>query len=219
MKILHVHSLHLHPPWLESVSRLSREFAAVTVAGDGLPISSFRTREQDTESLRNWIAGLDCTCYYSRGQHDPDMTRWDVENLRLSGTHEHPGSGWSIHVIDTYSTELRMPHATTLPEIVVSHFAPAGSHCGIDEPSGQNFGRGDVRAILQSLGDIRLVLSGRVWQPREKFDWAEGAMCACPGMTRAPGNSIFPATCAVDCETRSLKFWDGIRHAECSFTR
>lgn len=217
MKILHVHSLHGHAPWMRTVSDWAPTVDAITVAGDSLPIVSSRSRDDDEFDLRHWIAGLKTPVFYSRGAHDPaDMEDWDYDHLFLSGSHEF--KGWTIQVLDVFSTEIWMPEASSLPEILVTHFPPAGAVCGTDTPSGECYGRADVRAIGAELGDVRLVLAGRVPQPKCRVDWCEGSMCVVPGANYYE-HTQEPAFARIDTDTRSITVFDGKRVASCSFAR
>ncbi len=217
MKILHVHSLHLHEPWMRTVAAWASSVDAITIAGNCLPVVSHRRRDDDENDLRRWFASLDAEVYFSRGPHDAaDMADWGFDHIHLNGTFNQ--KGWAIHVMDTYSIELRLPKASPLPGIVVSHFGPLGSGCAIDTPSGENSGRGDIRMMIEHLGDVRLVLCGRVNQPRVRMDWAEGAVVVCPGISRQEHGSE-PAFLRADLDARSLQFWDGNRLSAGSFTR
>ena len=221
MKILHVQSLHLHDPWLRTVASWAPSVDPITIAGDCMPIASSRKRVDDERELRRWLADLRVDVYYSRGPYDVDarkMLGWGLPNLHLSGTHEGRGTGYSIHVVDTYSTEIWEPHATTLPGIVVSHFPPMGCGCATSTPDGENCGRSDVRAMLDQLGDVRLALGGRVSQPRERIGWAEGACVVVPGISYQE-HAAEPAFARIDMSRRSIQVYDGKQLRAHSFAR
>jgi Icc-related predicted phosphoesterase len=216
MKILQVMSLHGHPPFLDSVTQWSSQVDAIAVCGDMLPIASCRRRCDDEDRLYEWTKGLRCEVYWSPGIHDPhDLSKWDLPHLHGSGTHMQ--GGLSIHVLDTISVSLSLPRDLNLPGVVVSYYPPAATLCGVDTPSEEHHGRGDIRHFVSHLGDVRAALCGRVSKPKQRVDWCEGAIVAVPGMADYEHGE--PAHCIMDLDRRSLSIYDGRRMFACSFAR
>ena len=177
MRILHVSDLHYHKPYFEWVAAAAVRFDAIAITGDSL---GYLNQPADQENgLRTWLNRCPVPIFYSRGSYDPHpMCR--VRNPNFHGAGVHRLGDWRVVVADVFS-------GLTIPEdfaqtVVVTHYPPARTLCAQSVSGGfTEFGRGDVRAMVDTIDRTRLVLSGSVHDPARNHDYIGDALVINPG--------------------------------------
>ena len=142
------------------------------------------------------------------------MAAWGVKNLHLAGSHEL--GGWCIEVVDCFE-EGSTPLPSTLPTVVVSHYAPKGTKCGVGL-DGVDVGSASVRHDLEQLGNARVLMCGHVFDPIAATDWAEGVFCVNAGVSYWEHNTQ-PAFALVDLDRRSVQVDSGLYTNSYSFAQ